>query len=60
VRRSRITIHDATAVLRILASISLLAFLAACATEVKTQEQCTVQYPPGPCSSGPSQVPQGK
>jgi hypothetical protein len=53
-------IHEATAVLRILASISLLTLLAACATEVTTQEQCTVQWPPGPCSSGPSQVPQGK
>jgi hypothetical protein len=57
VRRSWTAVSGSNAVLKIILSVSLAALLASCATQTASQAQCTPQYPPGPCTTGPAQVP---
>jgi len=42
---------------KMLASLLLIALLGACASTTERQEQCTPQFPPGPCVDPP---PRGK
>jgi hypothetical protein len=60
VRPSWIAIPGSNHVLKIILSVSLAVLLTSCATQAGTQEQCTPQYPPGPCGTGSAQVPKGK
>jgi len=39
-------------VLKILLSIGLAVMLTSCATQQGASEQCTPQFPPGPCANG--------
>jgi len=38
---------------RVLASLFLIVLLAGCAASTERQEQCTPQWPPGPCVDQP-------
>jgi len=38
---------------RVLVSLLLIALLGACAASTERQEQCTPQWPPGPCVDQP-------
>jgi outer membrane biogenesis lipoprotein LolB len=39
---------------KLLALLSLIALLTACAASTERQEQCTPQWPPGPCADPPA------
>ncbi|MEO5845814.1 MAG: hypothetical protein ABIQ33_13340 [Caldimonas sp.] len=45
---------------KILISVVLLAVLGACAATAERKEQCTPQWPPGPCADTPSTPPRGR
>lgn len=42
---------------RLLFAFLLASLLVACAATAETQEQCTVQWPPGPCAETPAKLP---
>jgi ABC-type uncharacterized transport system auxiliary subunit len=39
---------------RLLASLLLIALLGGCAATTERKEQCTPQWPPGPCAETPA------
>ncbi len=42
---------------KLLLSVLIAGLVSGCAATAGTQEQCTVQWPPGPCTETPAKLP---